>query len=701
MICEKPLAIGSAEAEELISAADSAGRVATVPFVYRFHPVVREARARVQDGSLGPARLIHGGYLQDWLASAEDDNWRIDAELGGPSRAFADIGSHWCDLVEFITGDRIDAICAQTSTVFAERADRGVARAFEAATDNGGRRRAVTTEDAVTALFRTATGVHGTLIVSQVSPGRKNHLHLEIACAEASVRFEQERPETLWLGRREGTETVWRDPDDAEPRRRAARGRPGRAPAGLPGLLRPVRGRQLRRRRGWSTRRPADVRRRGQERPAHRRGARFGGVGRLGGGLMAPLLEMRDIRKSFLGMEVLHGVGLDCNAGEIHAVVGENGAGKSTLMKVLAGVHPPDAGEVLIDGQAVSFSHPVQAQAAGVAIIYQEFNLLPDRTVAENVFVNREPTRHGWVDIRAMERRTEELLEEVGEVSFGPRTLVRNLSTAQQQVVEIVKALSLDARILVLDEPTAALAEHEVEVLFTLLRRLRERGLGMLYISHRLREIFSICDRITVLKDGELVATLPTAEVDTGKLISLMVGRELDGYFPPRGTSRGARRRPPQGHRGERRRCCRTSSLEVRAGEIVGLAGLQGSGRTELARALFGADPMPAGSGRGRRQARRAHARAAASTPAWASSPRTASSRASRSPSRSATTRCSRCARSAASSAGGSRTRSRCRSWPARWSCARARSSRRRASCPAATSRRSCSPSGSRSSPAC
>jgi len=212
VICEKPLAVDRAQADALIDAARNAGRVATVPFVYRFHPIVREARARVKDGSLGPVRLVHGGYLQDWLASADDDNWRIDADLGGPSRAFADIGSHWCDLVEFITGDRIEAICAQTSTVFAERADRGDARAFEVSGGNGATRRAVTTEDAVTALFRTAAGVHGTLIISQVSPGRKNHLHVEIACAEASVRFEQERPETLWLGRREGSETVWRDP---------------------------------------------------------------------------------------------------------------------------------------------------------------------------------------------------------------------------------------------------------------------------------------------------------------------------------------------------------------------------------------------------------------------------------------------------------------------------------------------------------
>ena len=216
-MCEKPLAVGTAQADELTAAAGRAARVATVPFVYRFHPVVREARERLHSGAFGAVRLIHGGYLQDWLASADDDNWRVDAELGGPSRAFADIGSHWCDLVEFMTGDRISAVCAQTSTVFAERADRGSARAFESASGNGRARRAVTTEDAVTAVFRTAGGAAGTFVISQVSPGRKNHLHLEVACAEASVRFEQERPETLWLGRRAGTETVWRDPASLGP----------------------------------------------------------------------------------------------------------------------------------------------------------------------------------------------------------------------------------------------------------------------------------------------------------------------------------------------------------------------------------------------------------------------------------------------------------------------------------------------------
>jgi ribose transport system ATP-binding protein len=308
-----------------------------------------------------------------------------------------------------------------------------------------------------------------------------------------------------------------------------------------------------------------------------------------------PLLEMRGIRKSFVGVEVLHGVDIDLRAGEIHAIVGENGAGKSTLVKILAGVHDPTEGTIRIEGEQKTFHHPAAAQHSGVGIIYQEFNLLPDRNVAENVFVGREPVKRGVVDRRAMERRTQELLEEVGETSFGPRTPVRRLSVAQQQVVEIVKARSLDARILVLDEPTAALADHEVELLFALVRRLQQQGIGMLYISHRLREVFALADRITVLKDGGLVKTLDTSETDSRGLVNLMVGRELDGYFPERGEP---------GDLGDVRLAVkdvstpllRNVSLQVRAGEIVGLAGLQGSGRTELARAIFGADPLTGGS---------------------------------------------------------------------------------------------------------
>ncbi|MFF5207781.1 sugar ABC transporter ATP-binding protein [Streptosporangium sp. NPDC000396] len=301
---------------------------------------------------------------------------------------------------------------------------------------------------------------------------------------------------------------------------------------------------------------------------------------------------MTGIGKSFLGVRVLSGVDLAVAAGEVHAVMGENGAGKSTLMKILAGVHAPDEGTIEIDGRQVSFSHPLQAQRAGVAIIHQEFNLLPERSVAENVFLGREPTRRGLVDRAAMDTATRRLLAELGEDSFGPRDPVRRLSVAQQQVVEIVKALSLDARIVVMDEPTAALAEHEVELLYRLVRRLQERGIAVLYISHRLREVFDLADQVTVLKDGRRVATVSAAEVSSDELVRLMVGRDLGAYFPPRATSAGEVRLRVTGGGNDR---LHDIDLELRAGEIVGIAGLQGSGRSELAKALFGAEPFTRG----------------------------------------------------------------------------------------------------------
>ncbi|MEA2380885.1 MAG: hypothetical protein QOH72_856 [Solirubrobacteraceae bacterium] len=219
VVCEKPLAMTAAEAERLLESAESRAhptRVATVPFVYRYNAIVVEARARVAAGGIGAVRLVHGGYLQDWLSSAEDDNWRVDPAQSGASRTFADIGSHWCDLMEFVTGQRIAAVCAQTATVIGERADRGNAPAFSPRAE-GGVRRAVVTEDVATMMFRTDAGVLGTMLVSQVSPGRKNQLHLEIAGADASLRFDQEHAETLWLGRRERNETIWRDPAFLDP----------------------------------------------------------------------------------------------------------------------------------------------------------------------------------------------------------------------------------------------------------------------------------------------------------------------------------------------------------------------------------------------------------------------------------------------------------------------------------------------------
>src|SRR5215211_8076106 len=248
-----------------------------------------------------------------------------------------------------------------------------------------------------------------------------------------------------------------------------------------------------------------------------------------------PLLQMRGITKSFFGVPVLDTVDLDVMPGEVHAVVGENGAGKSTLMKILVGAHQPDAGSILLDGEEVRFNHPRQAQERGVSIIYQEFNLLPERTVAQNIFLGREPAHGPIVVNRAMEEATAKLLAELGvEGAISPSSQVIYLSVAQQQTVEIAKALSFEARILVMDEPTAALSPHEVEALFERVRLLQQRGLAVLYISHRLKEVFELSRRITVLKDGRKVDTVATGEMSTGKLVSMMVGRELDHYFPPK-----------------------------------------------------------------------------------------------------------------------------------------------------------------------
>jgi ribose transport system ATP-binding protein len=309
-----------------------------------------------------------------------------------------------------------------------------------------------------------------------------------------------------------------------------------------------------------------------------------------------PVIEMRGISKAFLGVRVLEDVDLTCGAGEVHAIVGENGAGKSTLMKILCGAYRPSEGEILIDGEPVSFHHPVDGQRAGVAIIYQEFNLLPDRTVAENIFLGREPRRGLLIDRGAMEEQSAKILAELApDAPISPRERVGNLPVARQQTVEIAKALSLDSRIMVMDEPTAALAAHEVERLFAQVRRLKERGLAVFYISHRLKEVFEIAERITVLKDGRLVKSMPSRDVTSSDLVQLMVGRELDQYFPPRAAP-GSRGPVRLRLRGAGNDLLTGVDLDVHAGEILGVAGLQGSGRTELARAIFGADPIQVGT---------------------------------------------------------------------------------------------------------
>lgn len=305
-------------------------------------------------------------------------------------------------------------------------------------------------------------------------------------------------------------------------------------------------------------------------------------------------LRARGLTKSFHGHTVLADVDLDLRAGQVHGLVGENGAGKSTLMKVLAGVHTADAGTVELDGSAVTFHHPVQAQQAGVSTVFQEFNLLPERTVAENIWLGREPRRRGLVDVGRMQRDTQALLDDLGVTGLRPQQRVRSLSVAEQQIVEIAKAVSFDARIIAMDEPTAALADHEVGLLYSIIRGLTARGVAILYVSHRLREIFDLCTTITVLKDGRHVATRAASELDDNELVRLMVGREMSAFFPDpvEGTEVGT---PRLELRGAGNGYVDAIDLQLRAGEIVGIAGLQGSGRTELVEALFGATPFTRG----------------------------------------------------------------------------------------------------------
>lgn len=311
--------------------------------------------------------------------------------------------------------------------------------------------------------------------------------------------------------------------------------------------------------------------------------------------MVETVLRMEKIVKDFPGVRALNEVSITLNKGEVLALVGENGAGKSTLMKILSGVIPPDQGRIYLNEKLVQIKSPHYAQEMGISIIHQEFNLIPLLNVAENIFFGKEPKRKKckwFIDWKQLYRDTNNLLEKLG-MDIDVRKPVNQLSVAHQQMVEIAKAFSIQADVIIMDEPTATLTQHEIDNLFRIIHSLKERGVAIIYISHRLEELFQIADRVTVMRDGTVVSTVNRKDVDKQQLITMMVGRELQNEFPKRKTA-------PQeitlSISGLTNHKLKNVSMEFRRGEVVGLAGLVGAGRTELARAVCGIDPITSGT---------------------------------------------------------------------------------------------------------
>jgi monosaccharide-transporting ATPase len=314
-----------------------------------------------------------------------------------------------------------------------------------------------------------------------------------------------------------------------------------------------------------------------------------------------PLLRMQNIRKVFSGVVALDNVSLTLERGEVHSLVGENGAGKSTLIKVMTGAYARDGGEIFLEGKPVNFRTPEDAQRAGVVAVYQEVNLLMFRTVAENIFLNREPSRFGFIDWARMNRETGELLKRLG-LNINPKAPLGSLNIAMRQMVAIARGVSLGAKVLVLDEPTSSLTEKEVGILYEVIRRLKAEGTAIVYISHRFDELYAVCDRVTVLRDGKFVATRNLKGLERIDLVCLMLGKQREDLEKKGATAFDEHKMvndnaPPLlvTENLTRGRRMQNVSLDVRRGEILGMAGLLGSGRTDVARAIFGADRTETG----------------------------------------------------------------------------------------------------------
>ena len=610
VICEKPLARTSAEAKMMLDAVEAAGVVHMVAFNYRRTPAVALAKKLIDEGAIGRILNFRGTYLQDWSADPDGPlSWRFQKAIAG-SGAVGDIATHVIDLARYLVGE-VSEVNALLRTYIDTRPQQTGGADKLAASDkhSDAPRLAVDVDDEVLTMLRFANGAVGSLEATRNAYGRNNFLTFEIHGEIGSIAFNYERRDELQLmlaerrprpprishdlhrprpplRRRSVADSrarhrLWRNEDHRDVRLLPGGG--GRR-AGIAELCRRLPDRTHRRRDPHLRRRRSMG-----DRSTARAGRR---VDRA-----VPVVAMHGVTKSFNGVRVLNAVDFTLEPGEVHALVGGNGAGKSTLMKILEGVYSLDEGSIEVDGTPVRLTSGLDARRHGIAMIFQEFSLIPSFTVAQNVFLTCEPRGPlGTLDDREAERRARELFTEIG-VSIDVRERMSALSTAYWQLTEIAKAMAQDARVLIMDEPTSSLATSETRALFALIERLKERGLSIVYISHRLEEVFEISDRVTILRDGRVVHTGPTSELSTDQAIDLIVGRKVEETlrWRPREVNRDGQpllevRDLDAGPR------VRGSSFDVYGGEIVGLAGLMGSGRTELAQALFGIQRIDSGT---------------------------------------------------------------------------------------------------------
>lgn len=304
-------------------------------------------------------------------------------------------------------------------------------------------------------------------------------------------------------------------------------------------------------------------------------------------------LELKNISKSFPGVKALDGVNIALRKGTVHAVMGENGAGKSTLMKIINGLYQRDEGQVILDGKEVHFSGPMESQAAGIAMIYQELNFFPELSIAENIYMKRQPTKGGRVDWKKMMEMTQQILDD-NDLPYNPKTKIKELPIASIQMLEIVKAVAFNAQVIIMDEPTSSISNKEVEMLFNKIRILREKGISFLYISHKMEEIFQIADEITVFRDGKSVITKDVKDWTMDQVVECMVGRKIENQYPKENIPIGEEILKVENL--SQPGIFNNVNFNVHAGEIIGFAGLMGAGRTEIMRAVFGLDPYSSGT---------------------------------------------------------------------------------------------------------